>query len=249
MSTPHVVDITPYADTNEPCRWRGRKYEFRKITSGRRAVNDSDAITKLKLGYDVKFSAPDRDSVKSQFSYGVIEVLIGEFGENILDQVDFNWWNSKNHIKGFQRRQAKNRVKSMQPVWSNPFPFFVPQISNQFRVEQDWKLDLENCWWHRPLIIPVYGKKAFEDDTYNGLKVGNREKITDVFALSGTMFKVSKMNFNKTGGSICIAFEKGSAFNVDGQRVVLDKQMDFYPHMNEFNKLTCSINELSKETV
>jgi len=239
MSThSHVIDLTPFTDSNG-------SYDFRKITSGRSVVNDTDAIPKLRLGYDVKFSSPTRDDVKASFAYGMMEVLVGEFGEGIFDQVEFGWWCGKRHLEGFKRRQAKDRVKNSQPVWTPPFKFFIPQVSNQFRVEVEWKFDLLNSWRNRLILIEVYGEKSVKSDTFNGVKVEKYEKVTDMFALPGSIFKLSKMNFNKNGGDIEIMFYKGSAFNIDGQRVVLDKDMEFTPSICNFDKLTCSLNELS----
>jgi hypothetical protein len=240
MSAPHIIDLTPFSD-------EANYSEFRKITSGRRAVRETDAIEKLKMGYNVRFEPPENDSVKCQFTYGVLEILTSEIGEDVLDQVDLDWWNSDNHVEGYKRRRAKERVEKGTPVWSSPFQFFIPQSSNQFRVEQDWKFDLTNHWYNRKILIEVYGTQAVKDGIFHGRKVGNYDKITNIIALPGSTFKITKINASRSVLDVDVTFEKNAKFMIDGILVTGGDTQWFSPSLHDFSKLVCSINELSRE--
>ena len=245
MSNTHVIDITDFAD-QKPIKnsgWFHRRniHKFIRISSGRRVIDETDAIQKLQIGFDIVFNCGAISrydvSVQQQFSFGIMQKLYAEMGEDIFDRVEFNWQNSESHFKNFKREVSKKKAKNEEPVWLPPCTFFIPKKAEHFRVEEDWEFTLSDDWKNNDLLSSVYGKDSVIP---NG-------KLQGVFLLKGSTFLIRDIWIDKDIRGLILTVEKGSKVEVGGITYEIKKESELHSPIDCYRTLICSLNEKTKQ--
>jgi hypothetical protein len=250
------IDITIFADNYDPnpppakhngfrCRYGRTNARYEKASSGRRVVEETDLMNMIEQGHKVKFvnQKKSRD-VLQPFCHAILKEILNRFGKDAIDQVCLDWYSGETQKSSFMRKISEKSRKNQDPIWSTERVLLIPQVGNQFMVQKDWTVKLYNFWYTRDMIKDLYGDVEFKRI---GKEIPSNSLIDEAIISHGSTFLINDFEKRPKGNfDIQIIIEEGSSIAVPGHSLYVKKEFKYHPDISDFNKLVCSINELTK---